>query len=46
MILSRVKNTFNEYRGLSTEEKPTNIPQHSSFLETDTGIIYNYDGSQ
>jgi hypothetical protein len=46
MILSKVKNTFNKYRGLSTEEKPTNIPQHSSFLETDTGATYNYDGLQ
>lgn len=32
-----------EYRGLSTDTKPTDAPNQSVFLETDTSKIYFYD---
>jgi len=37
-----------EFRGLSTDEKPTelddqNIPNGSIFIEIDTGSVYLYD---
>lgn len=37
----------NEYRGLSTDEKPTdNVTINSLFLELDTGDFYYFDGEQ
>ena len=37
-----------EYRGLSTDTKPTDAPNGSVFLEMDTGDVYMYnaDGSE
>ena len=32
-----------ELRGLSTDEKPTNVDNGSTFIEIDTGKIYMYD---
>lgn len=33
-----------EYRGLSTDEKPTeNIPNGTVFIEIDTGTVYMFD---
>lgn len=29
-----------DYRGLSTDEKPTDAPDNSLFLEVDTGDFY------
>lgn len=38
--------TFNEYRGLSTDEKPiTNVPNGSLFIEIDTGINFLFDAT-
>lgn len=34
-----------EYRGLSTDEKPTeNVVNGSVFIEMDTGKVYMFDG--
>lgn len=30
-------------RGLSTDDKPTNVPNGSEFLEMDTGSVYYFD---
>lgn len=36
----------NEYRGLSTDTKPTtDVPNGSIFIEIDTGNIYFYDSA-
>lgn len=32
-----------EYRGKSTDTKPTNAPTNSTFLELDTGDVYYID---
>lgn len=40
----RGKNDY-EYKGLSTDEKPTNAGVNSLFLELDTGDFYYFDGS-
>lgn len=34
-----------DYRGLSTDEKPTDAPDNSLFLEVDTGNFYFFDGT-
>ena len=34
-----------EYKGLSTDTKPTNCAANSLFLELDTGYFYYFDGS-
>lgn len=31
------------YRGLSTDDKPTGVPNGSDFLEMDTGKIWYFD---
>jgi|SRR5690625_319005 len=36
----------NYYSGLSTDSKPTIAKNGDEFLETDTGVIYIYDGSK
>ena len=33
-----------EYKGLSTDEKPTDCGTNSIFLELDTGNFYYFDG--
>lgn len=33
-----------EYKGLSTDEKPTDCGVNSIFLELDTGNFYYFDG--
>lgn len=35
----------NEYKGLSTDQKPTDCAANSLFLELDTGDCYYFDGS-
>lgn len=35
----------NEYKGLSTDTKPTNCAVNSLFLELDTGDFYYFDGT-
>lgn len=32
-----------DYRGLSTDTKPTNAPNGSTFIEIDTGTVYFFD---
>lgn len=32
-----------EYRGLSTDNKPTNVCNGAVFLEMDTGDVYMFD---
>lgn len=33
---------FTEFRGLSTDTKPENVPENSVFMELDTGVGYYY----
>lgn len=35
----------NDYKGLSTDTKPTNCAVNSLFLELDTGDFYYFDGT-
>ena len=50
----KLESTIKRYLGLSTDDKPIyedaqkerRIPAGSSFLETDTGRIYRFDGSE
>jgi hypothetical protein len=35
-----------EYKGLSTDDKPTGCAVNSIFLELDTGNFYYYDGEE
>lgn len=35
-----------EYKGLSTDTKPTDCAVNSLFLELDTGDLYYFDGSE
>lgn len=37
--------TYKEYSGLSTDEKPTTCGVNSLFLELDTGDVYYFNGS-
>lgn len=32
-----------EYRGLSTDSKPTDVPNGSAFIEMNTGDVYLFD---
>lgn len=34
------------YRGVSTDTKPTHVPLYSLYLELDTGTFYYYSGSE
>ena len=43
MTVTRYRN--NAYTGLSSDTKPTTVPASSTFLETDTGINWIYNGS-
>lgn len=36
----------NEYAGISTQDKPTGVPQYSLYLELDTGKFYYYDNGE
>ena len=41
----RLEGTIKRYIGASTDEKPTEeIPPGSSFLETNTGAVWRFDG--
>jgi hypothetical protein len=42
----RLETTIKRFIGLSTDDKPieTDMPAGSSFLESDTGDIYRWDG--
>lgn len=47
MITKTGTDVMNEYRGLSTDTKPTETAQvNSLYLELDTGKFYYFDGSQ
>lgn len=35
-----------EYKGLSTDTKPTNCAVNSLFIELDTGNFYYFDGTK
>lgn len=35
---------FKALRGLSTDEKPTDVGNGSEFIEMDTGKLYRFDG--
>ena len=39
------KGTATEYYGLSTDTKPSEVPNGSTFLEMNTGNIYIYDAA-
>lgn len=45
MAITRIPEYENEYKGLSTDTKPENVPVNSLFLELDTGDVYYWDGS-
>ena len=34
--------TLQQYEGISTDTKPTGVPNGSRFLELDTGKVYYY----
>lgn len=38
-----VANMITEYRGLSTDTKPTDARNGDTFIEIDTGIVFIYD---
>ena len=40
-----VANNSMEYRGLSTDSKPTDAPNGSVFLEMNTGDVYVYNAA-
>lgn len=42
-MIRQVNLDMDEYRGLSTDTKPTGITNGSTFLEIDTGTKYMYD---
>lgn len=47
MITKTGTNTTGEYRGLSTDAKPTETAEvNSLFLELDTGKFYFFNGTQ
>ena len=47
MITKEGTNTTAEYKGLSTDAKPTETAEvNSLFLELDTGDFYYFDGTQ
>lgn len=37
---------FTSFRGLSTDTKPTNVPENSLFMELDTGVGYYFSGGE
>lgn len=43
MITKNTIYTNQQYEGLSTDTKPTGVPNGSRFLEMDTGDVYMYD---
>lgn len=42
-MVSIIDKAMVEYRGLSTDTKPAEAANGSSFLEMDTGVTYYYD---
>ena len=46
VTLTKSLNNYNEYMGLSTDNKPTEAPVNSLFLELDTGDFYYFNGLQ
>jgi len=43
-VNDRKEGTEQEYKGLSTDTKPTNCSANSLFFELDTGDFYYYTG--
>lgn len=43
--LKKVYNNYNEYVGDSEDDKPTEAPVNSTFLELDTNDSYYFDGA-
>lgn len=43
VITPTVTKLGNEYAGVSTNDKPTGVPQYSIYFELDTGKFYYYD---
>lgn len=39
-------NATTDYRGLSTDEKPTDADVNAFLLEVDTGVFYYFDGEE
>ena len=37
---------FTSFRGLSTDTKPTNVPENSLFMELDTGVGYYFSAGE
>ena len=46
VTLSKSSNTYNEYMGLSTDDKPETAPENSLFLELDTNTFYYFTNGQ
>lgn len=46
VTLSKSSNTYNEYMGLSTDDKPETAPENSLFLELDTNTFYYFADGQ
>lgn len=45
MPFKRIPEYENQYMGMSTDQKPENVPVYSLFVELDTGDVYYWDGS-
>lgn len=46
VTLSKSSNTYNEYMGLSDDNKPETAPENSLFLELDTNTFYYFANGQ
>lgn len=46
MVVPKVITNAEEYRGVSTDEKPSGVPLYSIYFEMDTNTFYYYDGTQ
>lgn len=44
--LESIERGYPQYMGLSTEEKPEDVPKNSIYLEIDTGKFYYYDNGE
>ena len=44
--LESLERGYPQYMGLSTEEKPEDVPKNSIYLELDTGKFYYYDNGE
>lgn len=45
ITLNDCKQAFDEYKGLSTDDKPTECAVNSLFFELDTGDFYYFNGT-